>query len=390
MDIPIFFISPTQAPGVWGGFPYLTMEEVPESKSLKPSQEVALRVNDTLLPFRGIVDPENQFIWLYPTTQLQSPEFWSERVNIALQLRTQFQLHPKTCYRLIHGEGDFLPGFQVDLYNDYAVLFVLSESLWNHARLLAQALWDRIPLKGLILTLREGEQTRKKPRHELFAGTVPKTIEVIEEGFVYEVHLSSGLNPGLFLDMRLNRLKLKTFIKGLKFLNLFSYTGSFSVVAAKSEAIQIVSVDQSQGALDWSRGNFLKNALDPQNPAYQFLADDVFSYLENTSDRFDLVLLDPPSWSKHGERPFFLKTHLEELLQKTFRVLNPRGLLWLHINSHQSRPEPLEKQIRQAAQQSSVLLQLLDISGLPPDFPTQMIYPQGRYLKSWLFRVNQR
>lgn len=387
MDVPLLIVPPTQLSGVWGGYPYLNFEAFSPLPSFPSGQEVALSANEQILPFRGVVDSENQRIWLYPAHNLQTPEFWEKQVHCAFKLRQQLRLDPQTCYRFIHEEGDRLPGFQVDFYNTYAVVFVLSESLWSYGRLLAKALSQVIFLTGIVLTLREGEQTRQKPRHEIVSGTVPPTLEIREEGFLYEIHLLGGLNPGLFLDMRLNRLKLKSRIRSLRFLNLFSYTGSFSVVAAHAGAQRVVSVDRSQGALDWSRENFRKNGLDPHKLAFEFRAEDVFTYLETTSERFDFVLLDPPSWSKHGARPFFLKTHLEELLQKTIHVLTPGGFLWLHINSQQSRPETLEKQIRHAAQQAKVVLHLLEISGLPPEFPTQMIYPQGRYLKSWLFQV---
>lgn len=374
-------------PGILGGYPSLDLGELDPHFSAIAGQEWPIPTGHSNARYCGIADPEQKCLWIYATETLQDPSFWQRTVQKACQLRKRLQLQENNCYRLIHSEGDGLPGFQVDIYNRYAVLYLASKALWPYGRFLAQAIWEEVSLEGLVLTLREGNQSAQRPPHEVFRGHVPSVIEVQEEGITYEIHLLTGLNPGLFLDMRLNRLKLRAWVAQRKVLNLFSYTGSFSVVAAKFGASEVVSVDRTQGVLNWSQTNFKKNQIDIPNSAYSFVCEDVFTYLEETSARFQFVILDPPSWSTHGKQPFYLKTHLGDLLQKTLAVIENGGWLWLHINSHQSRPESLEKQIRSAAQQQQVQLQLLESSGLSSDFPTQMIYPQGRYLKSWLFQI---
>jgi 23S rRNA (cytosine1962-C5)-methyltransferase len=196
--------------------------------------------------------------------------------------------------------------------------------------------------------------------------------------------LQGGLNSGLFCDMRDVRSQLRSWAKGRHVLNLFAYTGSFSLVAAMSGAKSVTSVDFAGGVLEWAKHNFQKNNLSPNDRRWRWIRADVFDFLKTSrrkSQTWDLIILDPPGTTSVPGRKWNLKSDYHRLIALALRVLAVEGILIVAANTRQSRPEGIEKHIREAAQICGRRLRLVSSMGLPADFPTQMIYPESRYLK---------
>ncbi len=206
----------------------------------------------------------------------------------------------------------------------------------------------------------------------------------------YEVHLTGGINTGLFLDMREVRRSLRPWLRGQSVLNLFSYTGSFSMLSVREGAKSITSVDFAQGVLDWTKTNLSLNEI-PLSKTIRFERDDVFEYLKTArrhDQMFDVIILDPPAKTTVPNKRWYIKSDYGRLIAHALKVLSPGGLLVVAASCIASRPEKIESQIREAARETQRRLRLVGAPGLPADFPTQMIQPSARHLKCFFLMAD--
>jgi len=203
----------------------------------------------------------------------------------------------------------------------------------------------------------------------------------------FEVHPLAGLNHGLFTDMREQRRGLARFASGKRVLNLFSYTGALSVTCARAGAASVTSVDTSAGVQAWAQSNFGRSGFG-KDPRWQFETGDAIRFLQRAAkdkERYDLVLIDPPSTSAAGGRSWALGRDYPELIAKAAAVIPPDGLLWLAANTHElgSLAKLAHKGLRQANRHAAILEQ----GGLPPEYPTVVAQPADRYLQIVLLRL---
>jgi 23S rRNA (cytosine1962-C5)-methyltransferase len=382
---------------VRGGAPVLDLAEVANLPSDLPAGEpVILRAANFEPLGVGIHDRVTACLWSLPAGPDESfdEEFLRRRVRRAIETRRRLGLiGDESAYRLINAEGDGLSGFQVDVYARHVVVYALSEALDRHVPLLARVIAADLDSISIVSKVRPGGEvaTGKLP-YRLEHGDEPaKAINVVEDGVRYEVHLTAGLNTGLFIDMRDVRRALRPWLRGQSVLNTFCYSGSFSVLAALEEAQQVTSIDFSTGVLDWSKKNFELNELQATHRRYAFIRDDVFEYLKvarRHEKTFDVVILDPPATTTVPGRRWFLNSDYGRLIGHALRVVAPGGLLVVAASCATSRPEKLETQIREAAREAQRRLTMTASLGLPADFPTQMIHPQARYLKCYLLQTD--
>lgn len=207
-------------------------------------------------------------------------------------------------------------------------------------------------------------------------------MEVLENGLTFLVSLEQGLNTGLFLDQRKNRRDLMTRVKGKRVLNLFAYTGAFSVAAAAAGAVQVTSVDASAGYTDWSRDNFAVNRINPKQHA--FIVGDclaVLSKLAQEGKRFDVILMDPPSFSTTTKSRFTTRGGTSDLVAATLPLLTDNGLLITASNHQKVDTAEYLKELRRGALQAGCDLRVVSLLGQPEDFPYPVTFPEGRYLK---------
>ena len=279
--------------------------------------------------------------------------------------------------RLANGLGDELPGVVVDRYGDFAVLAVSSPEAERRAPFLAAFLVER-GARGVYLTVRERGPASERSgteRHAPIAGeAAPERLLVHEHGAKLVVELGRGVQTGLFVDQRDNRKRVRELSRGARVLNLFSYTSSFGVAAALGGATKVVSVDVSRRALELARDNFLENGMHPQ--AHAFEQADALKWLERAAsrrERFDLVILDPPSFATDaGGSVFNVREHYGVAAERAFRVLAPGGRLLAVTNHRKTSLGGLRRTLRDAAARARVgVRQLKDLpSGLDcPDGP---------------------
>jgi 23S rRNA (cytosine1962-C5)-methyltransferase len=315
-----------------------------------------------------------------------------------------------TAFRLVNEEGDALPGLAVDVYGDHLVAQLYVGGIWEDAARRERVL-DRLHVlgfDGIYLKLRPKQaNVLVDTRRDDLAPALPvrgappgsSEIEVLEEGMPCRVRLGDGLSTGIFLDQRPNRRLVREISRGASVLNLFSYTCAFSVAAALGGATRTVSVDASVQALERGRANFAaagvalgvpavfggEKARTGPNAAHSFVAEDVFAWLTRAatkSERFDLVIVDPPSYSSTKKRRFVAESDYDDLVAMAARVLAPHGKLLACCNHRGLARAKLRRFVAQGMKaERRELAQLKDLPDAP-DFPP----PLGRepHMKSVL------
>jgi 23S rRNA (cytosine1962-C5)-methyltransferase len=274
------------------------------------------------------------------------------------------------AFRLVNDAGDALPGIAVDAYGAWAVLSVTSAAAAAAAPKLAALLIEG-GARGVYLKHRVRADLRHQDVHtvaptEPIAGEpAPDELVVCEGEASYRVALADGLSTGLFVDQRDNRLRVLNAARGKRVLNLFSYTCSFSVAAARGGAAQVVSVDSAARALERGRDNFALNGFEPSQ--HRFYREDALDWLPRAArrgERFDLIVLDPPSFGTRGKRgTFSVAEHYGLLVEQTLGLLAPGGRLLAVTNHRKTPPALLRRIVRDAAGRAQRgVVQLKDVA----------------------------
>ena len=286
-----------------------------------------------------------------------------------------------TAFRLVNEAGDGLPGLAVDVYGAHLVaqFYDDADGLWSDARrdrvldalgaLGFEGVYQKVRPKQAN-TLVDTRRDDLAPKLPVRGSAAPDELEIFEEGIPYLVRLGDGLSTGIFLDQRANRRRLRHAAKGKLVLNLFSYTCGFSVAAAVGGATKTVSVDASAAALERGRAGLTHVGLDPR--AHQFVADDAFSWLKRAlkkPERYDLAILDPPSYSSTKRGRFVAETDYAELAAETMRVLGPGAELLACTNHRGIRTAKFRRVLFDAARLAQ--REVAQVKDLPPpsDYP---------------------
>lgn len=310
------------------------------------------------------------------------------RVERALRWRKALGLPgPDHAYRIVHGAGDGLPGFACDVLGPTAVVYAYSAGLRALGKQLAEAIVGFAQLRGAVVKLRARGGADNAPQ-DIVGARPDDQLVVSEHGVPFEVHPLGGLNHGLFTDMREHRRGLARFVAGARVLNLFSYTGALSVACARAGAQAVTSVDTSAGVQAWAAGNFARSGLTDAR-RWRFETGDAVRFLARAArdkERYDVVLIDPPTFSTARGAPWTLDRDYPDLIAKAAAVIPADGLLWLAANTHElgSLAKLAQKGLRAASRTGAVLEQ----GGLPPEYPTLAAQPHDRYLQVCLLRLS--
>jgi 23S rRNA (cytosine1962-C5)-methyltransferase len=281
------------------------------------------------------------------------------------------------AYRLTNDLADDLPGVTIDRYGDHAVLHASTEEAEARAPELAAALVE-LGARGVYLKVRRRADARRAskslaPETPILGEPAAARFLVTERGLRLWVELGRGQSTGLFLDQRENRRRVRELAGGRRVLNLFSYTSSFGAAAAAGGASEVVSVDLAAPALATARDNFLENGIDPA--AHRFLKDDALDFLARAArrgERYDLVVLDPPSFaSSAAGSPFAVAKHYGRAAELSLAVLAAGGRLLAVTNHRKTTSGRLRRLLRDAAERANVsVVQLKDL-------PAQLDCPDG-------------
>lgn len=340
----------------------------------------------------ALLDPQDRIVArVLSRKRIRLEKPWLvKRLQAAITLRQKHaDLNESDAYRLVNGEGDGLPGLTIDRYGDYLMIQLYSAAWRPHLKLVTQILQDLLSPLGIYEKQRP-QKTREleaagesKIYGRLLAGSAaPQRLEVRENGLNFLVSLEQGLNSGLFLDQRRNRADLMKRVEGKRVLNLFSYTGAFSVAAAASGAALVTSVDASPGYTEWARANFGLNRINPKR--HEFIVGDcltVLGELQKGKKLYDLILMDPPSFSTTARNRFTTRGGTSDLVAAALPLLNDGGLLIASSNHQKVDLADYLKELRRGALQGGSELRVISLFGQPEDFPYPTTFPEGRYLK---------
>jgi len=365
------------------------LEAIPGADRCEPGQPVRLMTPAGELCALALADPENELIRAAALAEegfaALDVRFVRARLERALELRARFGLdRQRTAHRLLNGSGDGLPGITADVYGEHVVLYAYSRGLSALSRVVAERLVEEHGLRGVVIKLRGRDAAVGSVKQEIIGEAPAERFVAHEEGVPFEVHLLSGLNVGLFTDMREHRQLLGRYVKGRRVLNTFSYTGSLSVAAARAGASSVTSVDLASGVQRWARANFELSGLNPD--AHSFITQEVTAFLKKAAregETFDVIVVDPPTYSAARAGAWSMRKDYPELIGRAAALLAPGGLLWLSANSRELAPLP--QLARDAFAKSGRWGQVLSLGGLPPDYPTLPAQPDDRYLQVSLF-----
>jgi 23S rRNA (cytosine1962-C5)-methyltransferase len=353
--------------------------------------ELVMLVDEQRQPVAvAICDPQSRIVARrLPGDPERISGLWlEEQFQNCLTLRHHALLGDSDCYRLVNGEGDGLPGMTVDRYGEYLMLQLYTTAWEAYRSELVAALAKVFQSTGIYLKYRP-QQTRKleaqnksRQTNELLAGSpAPDVYQVKEDGLYYQVNLRRGLHTGLFPDQRRNRRELMPRVAGMRVLNLFAFTGAFSVAAAAAGASRVTSIDVSEKYLGIARENFRANRIDPQQ--HEFIVGDVFAELARMQvegRRFDCILFDPPSFSTTKKSRFSTQGGTADLVSAVLPLLFAGGLLVGSSNHQKVSLDDYLKELRRGTAAGN-RLRTIFVGGQPEDFPCDVGFPEGRYLK---------
>lgn len=370
------------ARAIRAGHPWLYSDALVVTPGTRTGEVVSVLDRRGRVIGRGLFDAESPItvrIWSTRRNEPVDAALLAARVRSAAALR-RATIDPQetTGYRLLHGEGDLVPGIVCDVYGSTAVLRYDTPSVEALEPALCSALLENLPELDRIVR-KEGPRGEAVVR-TLHGPPLESAIVIREHGVLFESEPRLGHKTGFYVDQRDNRLRVRALARGRRALNLFSYTGGFSVTAALGGAREVTSVDVSAPALEAARRNFALNGLDPADPRWRFEATDAFAFLEQSTDTYDLVVLDPPSMAPSAaalERGLAAYRRANEL---ALARLAPDGLLVTASCSSHVTEQHLVDVLRDAAMGASRRVRIIERRGAGTDHPTLPAFPEGRYL----------
>ena len=319
-------------------------------------------------------------------------DFWKRRLQVAKDLRVALGLigNPKNnTYRLVHGEGDNLPGLIIDVYDHTAVMQAHSAGMHMDRLAIADAL-DAV-MGDVVQHIYYKSETTLPYKADLVAtengflkGGSPENV-AMENGLLFHVDWLKGQKTGFFVDQRENRALLERYAHGRSVLNMFCYTGGFSFYAMRGGAKLVHSVDSSAKAIDLTNENVKLNF--PGDDRHQAYAEDAFKYLDRMGDQYDLIILDPPAFAKHRDALRNALRGYTKLNAKAFVKIRPGGILFTFSCSQVVSKQDFRNAVFTAAAQSGRSVRILHQLTQPGDHPVNIYHPEGEYLKGLVLYV---
>ncbi|TCD48423.1 class I SAM-dependent rRNA methyltransferase [Chlorobium sp. N1] len=368
------------------------LKELP--KDIAAGESVRLQTHEGKLIGAGFYNPNSLISFRLLTRGEEMPDrkFFERKLSEALALRNKvYQLDDTNAWRLVHGESDGLPGLIVDRFADGIVLQAFSAGMDLHLPLITEILQDL--LKPEVVVVRNESILRELEGLPLYrdvvAGSREATVQTIHDaGITFRVDLFEGQKTGFFLDQRENRRIIRRFSKGARVLDVFTNDGGFGLNALKGGASSAMLVDASEEALKRAERNALLNGMEN----FGLMAGDAFEVLQQMIDakeQFDLVILDPPSFTKSRKNlPVALKAY-RKLNQLGLQLVRNGGFLATASCSHHVSEEDFLQSVHQAALNTQSQLRMIHRNSQPFDHPVLLSMPETGYLKFACFYVTR-
>lgn len=317
--------------------------------------------------------------------------FFNERLAAAFELRKALRLirPDNNAYRLVHGEGDFLPGLVVDIYGPTAVVQAHSPGMHFCRNLIAESLTE-LPGLNVGSVYYKSETTlpykaHLDPQNAYIIGDYSGSVAV-ENGLNFNIDWLRGQKTGFFVDQRDNRSLLQHYSKDRRVLNMFCYTGGFSVYALRGDARMVHSVDSSGKAVELTRANVELNF--PACDRHEAYAEDAFKYLADIKKgEYDLIVLDPPAFAKHRSALRNALIGYRRLNSRAIEQIAPGGILFTFSCSQAVSREQFRLAVFTAAAQTGRKVRILHQMTQPADHPINIYHPEGEYLKGLILQV---
>ena len=369
--------------------PWLFSGGVKVHPKAAPGQIVAVRTNGGELLAYGFYNPNSRIVcrlFEFSSEECEfSREYWIAKVRDARALRMRFLPPNTTCYRLLHAEGDFLPGVVADVYGDVVVLQVLTKG----SELVLKYLLEGLAEEGFAnVYLKNKEAPERREGVDLkngwLAGEGETTREVTEHGLRFRVDFEGGQKTGFFLDQRENRKLVGECSRGARVLNAFSYTGGFSLYALAGGAASVDSVDVSKNAVELAEANVRLNFPEATHNA---VAQDCFDYLRNEDNEYDLIVLDPPAFARDARSVQNAARGYKDLNLNAIKRLSSGGLLFTFSCSGAVDRDLFRKIVFGAAADAGRDVRVLYQLSQPFDHPVNIYHPEGEYLKGLVLQV---
>lgn len=318
-------------------------------------------------------------------------EYWEERIKVAVEARRTIGVlgrDDNDMFRLVHGEGDGLPGLIIDVYGKTAVMQAHSVGMHVSRFEIANAVVKAT--SGMVENVYYKSETTLPYKADLgqengfIVGGSNENV-ALENGLKFHIDWLKGQKTGFFVDQRDNRSLLEQYSNGRSVLNMFCYTGGFSVYAMRGGAKLVHSVDSSAKAIDLTNNNIALNF--PGDQRHEAYAEDAFKYLDAMGSNYDLIILDPPAFAKHKDALRQALKGYTRLNAKAFEKIKPGGILFTFSCSQVVTKDNFRTAVFSAAAQSGRRVRILHQLHQPADHPINIYHPEGEYLKGLVLYV---
>lgn len=318
-----------------------------------------------------------------------TPGFWVRKITHALEARKMAGLPDAgtNAFRLVFAEGDQLPGLILDYFDGCVVFQAQSVGMYLALEAITDALHQVFGSSLKSVYSKSADALSRMAGFEVQDGFVrgsEKPESFLENGVRYFLDLE-GQKTGFFCDQRDNRRYMASFAAGKQVLDVFCYTGGFTLNALKAGASRVVSVDSSKNALAQLEKNIALNGF--QHPSHQSVCEDAKRYLETMESGFDLVVLDPPAFAKNLGNKHKAMTGYRFINAAALKKINPDGLLFTYSCSQAVDRQAFRSAVMAAGVEAGREIQILHESGHAPDHPVSLFHPEGEYLKGLVLRV---
>lgn len=371
------------------GYPLIAKDAIENSNALN-QEGVIIQLVDEQNRFigRGYYGQQNKGLgWILTSNENEQIDhaFFKKKVQKAIEIRKNFFNDTETtAFRLLNGEGDGIGGITIDYFDGYYLINWYSEGIYAFKDQIIDAIRDLTEFKGIYQKKRFASKGSYIEEDDFVAGERAEFPLIVKEnGVQFAIYLNEGAMVGVFLDQREVRKTIRdTYANGKTVLNTFSYTGAFSVFAALGGAVKTTSVDLANRSYPKTIEQFSLNGIDHE--AQDIKVMDVFKYFKyavKKNLKFDLVILDPPSFARSKKHTFSAAKDYTNLLKETIEITEKNGVIIASTNASNFDMFKFKGFIDKAFKQSNVKYKLLEEYSLPEDFQTIKEFPEGNYLK---------